>query len=415
MSHSKFSDITNLTNVKFYYPDNVAAKGATIFANYDKRPSGVTYGNNVPVVVEFYAYGGESGDVPLTLDPNEILSHTFLYTYDNQELNWGMGKNQNKLGYRNDDGVYGFDKRYRGALQFNSLYDQAEPVSPEASPGLNSITYYLSASSGAASSFSVYIRFGGLDKAKFPDPTTRDERADFKTARLNVTTVSRIDYSLHSNWQLPAQGRDNDYIFHHVLDDVNVRWRTSWDAGWANDYSGKSSYGFMKIKNLAAARYPAGTIKLQDFKINGGGNGIEIGGMASHYYGRPCALISKGGDQFNINAFWVEPGADGSPANYGLGIIPPMNFPMRSSSWRHFYTMTIGSEDKRHHIEKKDIIGQQPDGITVYVWNLKYLNDDIVAEFYDQVPGAVTEVWDNFGNYGSLKISFDSGWYPIFL
>lgn len=407
----KMSEIRKIDNLRFTFEEKPDAKVAALFANYvgsEWRPIG---GNNVAVNIEFDAYAGESGSVPVQLHREELLRNVSLFTSDGKEMASDGAENGNLLGYTASDKPDQINVAFRRGVFFsgvNKPSPREAKYSGAGTCGENKITYYIFARPDASEHYSVYLKIKGLDEKLFPDPTTRDERADFREKRLMINTLPAIDYSRSECWEI-EDGEMSD-----VVNNVNIdNWHT---------FFGKVRKKKVTIKYHHKSDYENHFLTGPGHRrVTGGAKLNELMGDSAakaYFYGRCDGASSEASRFLHMNFWFVEP-----QTGYGFRAGSQLDY-MTTDEGGDFSDhrkrkVTIGPRDRRLEMDADTV---SDSAISIYLVNLQLPGEwvsewgNAQADWRDNISAVYVIVFDRFGNSGRLGLGFRSNeWLPHFI
>lgn len=398
MSDIDYSLIQGMDKFTVNFENSPETHQASIFAN--------KY-NQVAVAVTLRAM--DSSGAPLALlskvDMGALIHMTSLHYLKSDSV---LG---DELTYDESEGYEGNPLTYSKKKHDYCITIGGTSVSVEGDParalqsraeddGTVVVMFYVAASQVLGTDYQIAAQFTLPDGRSFDTSGANGHPA----STLLLKAVEAVNYSEKSNWLAPTKV---DWV--DVVNDVDV----VWGDGIINhhDHNGKSRYARLCFFSKPYQDHPE--LKLVKFSVTGSYVADPVCDQGATY-GQPNAVIGWGGETYDINFFWVEPGVEGFPDHYGIGLQPDTSYEMHAT-W-HYYFFVIGENDERHSLDKSQLSVQTEDGISIYLWNLHYSLNGLEKNWNDTIYNPTVQVFDQYGNHGSVTINIpDADWLPTII
>lgn len=367
---STWDNFNRLTTLSIVFPDESAAKSATIFGN----------GNNqVPVLIKV-KITDKSGAM-LDISTDELSSAVALVNYSSgQKLSspWEVSVTA---------GDYSTPYGYANSVEAQSL-DVAES---------QTLTLYVSAADVSVtknSDIAVRLTVPGVGEFNTTAQGTETKNSPggktgsvFKSPSfIHVQALAEINYSLSEN--VKVNNNPTDFgSFNTVVDGMLVIHNNFAFVNYYN-YEGTSS----KVTATISPARDGFKFKRADMLSSSVNSGFKLAG------GGCDAVWGVSGAHYDTTFIFVN------RANYG---VLPDNTIHTKCGWEDYY-YTIGSEDGRHHWQEDLSYGV----ITVHICNHRTPRGSAYQKGWsDSGKNIRVQVTDEFGNSGTVSIGVsDESW-----
>lgn len=367
---STWDNFNRLTALSIVFPDNSAAKSATVFGNGK---------NQVPVLVKVKIT--DKSGTALDISADELSSAVDLINYSSGEYltaPWYVSSTPNE---------YSTPYSYGNSLE-------AQPLD---AAGVQTLTLYVYAEDiGAARNIDVAVRLTipgvgefnttaeGTDTKNGPGGKTGSV---FKSPSfIHIKALSEIDYSLSENVKV-NNNPTGIGSFRTVVDNMLVIHNNFAGVDYRN-YEGSSS-------KVTATISPA----MDGFKFRIGRVASPAVNSGFTLAGGGCdAVWGTSGDHYDATFIFVN--------KYIYGVLPGNTIHTKCGGEDYYYT--IGSGDNRHYWQENLSYGV----ITVHICNHRTPRSDAHQKGWsDSGKNIRVQVADEFGNSGILSITVsDESW-----